>query len=216
MAFPTTSVLDDFNRANGVLGSNWSDNPSNDGSDDFTIISNAAQTAVASLSGNAAWWTPRTFGPDQEAWVDIPTGPSGLFEVFLYLRLTSPSASTSVLDGYKVFITGTAAGASYSVDLSVFRIDNGTDTEISTTQTGLTFTAGNGFGASIVGDTIQAYSGTGTSWSTFGSTRTDSTYSGRGFIGMALYEDTRTATFNNFGGGTIGEGTIQHVRRARY
>lgn len=220
MAFPTTAALDTFNRANGALGANWTANPTNDGSAAFTIISNAAQGAAATDSGDASYYNVATYGPNAEAWVDLPTGPNGFFELSVFLRIAQPSAVASTADGYQVFITGTAAGASYAVDLSIYRIDNAVQTELGSTQTGLTFTAGNGFGASVRGSTIQAFSGTGASWPTFGDSRTDATYTSAGYIGMTLFESFRTATINNFGGGvalatTDGEAAASMFARRR-
>src|SRR5262249_14730581 len=64
--FPTTAVLDNFNRANGSLGSNWVD-PVN-GLTGVTIQGKA-------LQHNSGYkqpvWNPTSFGTDQEAYVTI-------------------------------------------------------------------------------------------------------------------------------------------------
>jgi hypothetical protein len=60
--FPAASVLDDFNRANGGIGNNWSGYTLS-----FSISSN--QLAV-NASGNetGVYWNSVSFGADQEAY----------------------------------------------------------------------------------------------------------------------------------------------------
>ncbi len=71
--FPANSILDNFNRANGAVGNNW------------TIANSTAQYKIAStrldvLLGGALVWKPTSFGTSQEAFVRLSTidrrGPS--------------------------------------------------------------------------------------------------------------------------------------------
>ena len=62
-AFPSTRILDDYNRANGAIGSNWSGNPSK-----YAIASN--QLLVTSNDANSdIYFSGQAFGADQEAYV---------------------------------------------------------------------------------------------------------------------------------------------------
>ena len=68
---PTTPVLDNFNRANGGVGSNWSlIRPTGFGG--MNVSGNAAVDASAS---SFAWdyWNAGSFGPDSEAYVTVAT-----------------------------------------------------------------------------------------------------------------------------------------------
>ena len=57
--FPTTPVLDDFNRADGPLGPNWGDSDGN-----LAIMS--GQLGQNAQTWNDAIWEPTVFGPTQE------------------------------------------------------------------------------------------------------------------------------------------------------
>lgn len=61
--FPTTSVLDNFDRANGSIGSNWSGFPSA-----FSIVSNQLDVTAAGWDTYAIW-SSNSFGADQEAFI---------------------------------------------------------------------------------------------------------------------------------------------------
>ena len=56
------TILDDFNRANGPLGSNWGGRTRG-----YVITSNQ----VAVRRGRPIYWQPETYGPDQEACVTL-------------------------------------------------------------------------------------------------------------------------------------------------
>jgi hypothetical protein len=61
--FPTTPILDNFNRANGPIGSNWSGNTSayNISSNQLSVDDSGTVTDI--------YWGNEAFGPDQEAYV---------------------------------------------------------------------------------------------------------------------------------------------------
>ena len=72
---PTTPVLDNFNRANGTAGGNWSLLKSSG----FAKMNVSGNTAVDSSTSQYAWnyWTTATFGPDAEAYVTIANSTGG-------------------------------------------------------------------------------------------------------------------------------------------
>jgi hypothetical protein len=63
--FPTTVVRDNFNRANGSIGTSWSGYPSA-----FSIASNQLDV-VATGSNTFILWNGSSFGSDQEAYVTL-------------------------------------------------------------------------------------------------------------------------------------------------
>ena len=66
---PTTPVLDNFNRADGPAGANWSlIRPTG-----FVAMNVSANAAVDPSSTNYAWnyWNSANFGPNAEAYVTV-------------------------------------------------------------------------------------------------------------------------------------------------
>ena len=61
--FPTTPVLDNFNRANGAVGSPWTGDVNG-----LTVAGNALTQTCCVVS---AVWNGATFGPDQEAYITL-------------------------------------------------------------------------------------------------------------------------------------------------
>lgn len=199
MAFPTTGVIDAFTYADGSLdtaSSNaWQLDPMNDAAaDGLSVSSNQVRTTVTPLGVGAAWLNSSTYGPNQEAYFDTVT-IGGYFGI--YLRLQSPSNSSSTADGYLVEIEDTA--------LTVYSITNAVGSAISTTQTVTALANGDGFGASIIGNTIQAYRRSSGTWSAYGATRTDSTYTSPGYLGVVAVHASARPVIDNFGGGTISD-----------
>lgn len=204
MAFPTTGVLDGFNRADGALGSNWTAEPWNDTATGFAISSNTVRGNAATFSYDWAWYNAASYGPDVEVYIDVTV--AGSSEYYLAARITSPSGSASTGDGYAVYQKGTI--------LQFARFDNGAETILGSDDTVTTLATGDGFGFEIIGSTLTAYRRVSGVWSQYGTTRTDSTYSAGGFIGMGLYEDSRTAQLDNFGGGTVVVAGSNNTRRS--
>jgi hypothetical protein len=62
VGFPSTGVLDSFNRANGVIGSNWSGETAG-----YAIAANQLDV----VAGGAIFWSPTAFGADQEAYLTL-------------------------------------------------------------------------------------------------------------------------------------------------
>ena len=87
--FPTTGVLDNFNRANGGLGGNW-----NIQSGSPTI--NNDQMNLLSNSDSITFWKT-AFGANQEAYVTLPALDSSSTEVDLILNATLLRSSLDLL-----------------------------------------------------------------------------------------------------------------------
>jgi hypothetical protein len=80
--FPSAGVLDNFNRANGALGSNWAGETGG-----FSIASN--QLAVG--AGGAIVWQTTPFGSDQEAYVTFTAVGASATEQDLLLKSQASS-----------------------------------------------------------------------------------------------------------------------------
>jgi glucose/arabinose dehydrogenase len=91
MGFPSTAVLDSFNRANGAVGGSWVDEIAG-----LTI--NANKLALTSSSASTVW-SGGTFGADQEAFVSLDAITSaGSSEHDLMLKVQGQSWSTGHIE----------------------------------------------------------------------------------------------------------------------
>lgn len=192
MAFPTTSVLDSFTGTNGTdlptYSANWvvMTNATN-----LEIQSNAA-TGTSGAGNNANTWTT-TFNADCEVYGTVTTKPSDNDVIILLARLVQ-AGDLATVDGYGLrwlALSGTDT-------LDIFSVTNGAITSIGA-AVGQEITNGDSFGLEIVGTTLTCYykSGAGAWTSLF--SRTDSTYSAGGKIG--LYCDGSVVRLDEFGGG---------------
>lgn len=189
MAFPTnTTVLDNFDRANGALGANWGTLAS------FNVYAVASNVASVSVSGeNGNYWSAATFGPDVEVWQTVVSINSGANSSNgLEARLSSP---TGLRNGYHL-------DWAHDGTFQLYRVDAGGYTAIGTGTT-VTHAANVKIGLSCVGNVITGYADTGGGWTQKVQT-TDNTYSGAGYIALHSYNDGGVATTSdNFGGGTV-------------
>ncbi len=81
--FPSTPVLDDYNRANGAIGGNWTGNPSK-----YAIASN--QLLVTSNDSNSdIYFSGQAFGADQEAYITFANIHATAAEQDLILKAQS-------------------------------------------------------------------------------------------------------------------------------
>lgn len=206
MAFPTTSVLDNFNRTNEgpPPSASWS-GPVFSGHGQLKVSSN---TCIPDGAGNKNdYWNVATFGPDSEAFVTI-TSKGATAWVDVFVRLASPG--TTGVDGYSVEMDSGAATVTH------YRIDNGVLTALGSAIS-QAFSNGDALGLKIVGSTLQAYrQPSGGSWATLGTTRSDSTYTAAGNIG--LHAANTSVVMDDFGGGTalpVGTGLLEGLKLAR-
>lgn len=214
MAFPTTSVLDDFNRANSAsLGANWT-NPVFTGNPSPRIVSNAMGPA-GDDSGTVycdAYWSASTFGPDSECWVTVSASNTNKGRE-IYVRLTGLDGSPSGYSAFAADISGT------SNNWTLNRYDNGTFVQLGAAFT-QSVAAGDSIGLEMIGSSLVFYyKAAAGSWASVTS-RTDATYSGAGNIALALQQGSGTSNrFDDFGGGTVvvggGGGAAEKIRIVR-
>lgn len=197
MAFPTTGILDDFNRANTgpPPSSSWGSNKVFSATANNLIVSSNAITS-GNTNFQSSWWNPSTFGPDAECYITCTTLPAGASDevAFVMARLATPGGTG--VDGYGVAVTKQSG-----TDLvEVYRIDNAAQTLLGASMS-QEFSAGDSIGVECSGSSIRAhYKASGGSWTQLGS-RTDSTYSAAGNVGVELF--STTVRLDDFGGGTV-------------
>jgi endoglucanase len=82
-AFPTTDVLDDFNRDNGAIGSNWS------GGSNALAGTTVVDSTATSSGGPISWGRP--FGANQEVFVTLSTVDLQSWGMTLMLKSGNPN-----------------------------------------------------------------------------------------------------------------------------
>jgi len=130
------TLRDNFNRANGALGSNWS---SSGGAAAYTIVSNAAASSNVQEE-EAVWWNATTFAANHFAEVTITTVSSNAF--------IGPAVRVSSGGNYYGFYGDNASRYLISVV-------GGTWTQLATLGTG--FANGDVVRLEVEGTTLRAY-----------------------------------------------------------
>jgi hypothetical protein len=190
-AFPSTPVLDDFNRANGAIGGNWSGNPPK-----YSISSN--QLLVTSSNSNSdIYWSNQAFGADQEVYVTFANVKTTATEQDLILK----SQSNTTWGNGMIEVVYEAPANRVQVwtwEWPQGWVQHGADIPV-------TFVNGDTFGArALANGSVEVYKngtllGTRdvTSWSY---------YAQGGYVGL-WFIGANGARLDDFGGGTISTGT---------
>lgn len=202
------ALLDDFNRSNTgpPLGGNWS--VLYGATDGLKIVSNHAEPGGSNgLYGE--YWNAATYGPDCDVEITVLTvdHSSDWAGIVLMLGLTNPGSAT--ISGYEVDFYLRENGSTVD-SVHVYRLDNGSTTELGTADTGFSWSNGVSFKFERIGSTLKAYyRPSGGSW-TLAATRTDSTYSSAGYIGVGWwYNNPDLTDLDDFGGSTISSGAYE-------
>lgn len=189
--FPTTGLIDNFNRADqNPLADGWT-NRVRTGAVDLRILSNQV---AANAGSHASAYRTTAVGPDSEAYVIIATKAANDGHVGVWARLQTPG-TTGTADGY-VFAGFTRAGTD---EWQLFRMDNDALTQLGATVTE-EIVAGDSVGIEIIGTTIRGMRKTSGAWEEQLSV-TDATYTESGNIGLDLSETTSRG--DDFSGGTV-------------
>jgi hypothetical protein len=187
--FPTTPVLDNFNRANGPIGGSWVD-PVN-GLSLLTINNN--MLAQACCQYKTPVWNGGSFGPDQEAYVTIVQGTATAPEQDLMLKLQSATYASAHLEVRWDDVRNGVYCATYTPGQGWQDLPGG---PIATT-----FAAGDRLGARAFGNgVLQVFKN-----NTLIGTRDFSSWpfaANGGWIGLTL-DGAYSSRLDNFGGGTV-------------
>lgn len=195
-SFPTTAILDSFNRADENPASGWNGNTYGGGTHTNiqVVLSRAKGT---SASQKFAAYRSAAYGPNQEAYVTIAQKPAGENKSVVWLDLRLQEAGTSGVDGYELELRNKSG----TDTVEVFRITNGTFINLGSIVS-QEYDQGDGLGASIVGNTITLYrKPQGGDWVQV-TTRTDTTYTQAGQIGVGGGSTSDGTIIDDFGGGT--------------
>lgn len=196
MAFPTTStVLDDFNRANAnPISGSWA-NMTGINSSRQQILSNRAQSVGSGSNPEA--YNAATYGPDTEiwvTWVGQPTNNSERLELYVRIgNITNPN-------GYRLRV----ARNNSNWDWSLWIVTASSGTQLGSTVTGVSVPLGSKVGFEVVGTVLKGYLDTGGGSSQIISydTAGDATkYSAAGYLGTNL--NGLNNIIDDFGGGTV-------------
>ena len=181
--FPTTAVLDNFNRANGSLGGNW-----NIQTGSIAITNN--QLDVLGTSHAITFWKT-LFGATQEAYVTLPAIDSSSTEIDLLLKAQSSTDwGSGVLEVW------------YNPSTHIARVETYTSGQGWVQRGGninVTFQAGDRFGAKARADGYVEVYRNGTALATIDA-RGWTYATGGGYIGMWIINGQNNI-FDDFGGG---------------
>jgi hypothetical protein len=190
MVFAAANIIDPFTRADGSLGSSWTQIPFG-GSTPPEIISNAVgPTATSNFS--VMYWNNTTFGIQTEAFIDIVTKYT--FDDYDDMGVHLVQVA-SPMDSYAVL----AAILSTGDLLKVVRYDDDIATTLGATVA-QEITNGDAVGIRRVGSDIQLWYRTGGIWS-LKATRTDTTYLGPYYPAFYASDGNAGLTYryDNFG-----------------
>lgn len=195
MSVPTTTIISTFTGADVSPlseGGVWSVVKLSGGTADLRLVSNAVRNQPGQQGASCY---VATYGADQEAYFTmVSKWTTDGVGIFTLNNLQAPAA-TATVDGY----LATSYGSSGDI-AEMYRIDNGVFTQLGSTLTGITATAGDKFFTRNLSGTLTFSQNNGTGWVTL-MTRTDTTY-GAGQIGLGC-DDTTTISMDDFGGGSI-------------
>ena len=194
MSFPTTPILDNFNRPDcgPPLSANWTDDAMNSGSLGLEVVSNQCKSTVNGNLANAMWnITP--FGPRCEVYARVTVLPDIGQSCGVFLRLTNPT--TPDVAGYYLEWGNYIAGAT----LTIYRLDPG-GMPVILIEVPCSINAGDCIGLRADGDVLTAYRTVNGAWQVVYST-IDATYTTRGYIGIMLQSEVALGRMDNFGGG---------------
>lgn len=198
MAFPTTSVLDSFTRADEspLANSTWL-GPMQTALNQLKLTSNVARL-ISGVTGQS-YWSAATSSANCEVFCTVPTLPGGGSGVAIWVRLANPgNAGTAT-----AYLLSYTAGTGFKY----FKFTTGnTFTQLGSTDS-TTISAGDSIGLSASGGattTLAGFKKTAGTWAALPITPTvtdaSSPITAAGFIGM---EGTDlVVTMDDFGGGS--------------
>lgn len=199
-AFPTTSVLDDFNRSNEThVTTNWTGGITASGECDLVgnLLTNSG------TGDETCYYDVSTFGAEQEVFVTFPDAANHQNDVNVRVYMClQDGIGTSTVDGYG-FRYRKITGASNDL-IQMFRLTNAGTSNIGTAHTE-EFTSGDQVGMSISGTTLTLYyrsGGTG-DWTQVDQTTDANHNCGGTRLGIGLFNSSHDA--DDFGGGTTVE-----------
>lgn len=187
MPFPTTGILDDFNRANAdPLSGNWRNEP--------IFPWNAVNLAIISnqlsASQQAADVYDQLFPADVELYITL-ANLTDLQWLSLYFRMST--WGSGLPDGYGLMYD--PAGPEIAFE------ENDPDWTWWSLSTSISLSAGNKLGLQAVGNQMQGYVDTGSGWTPVGAPASDPTYNQAGNVGIFVDRSSNSFRLDDLGGG---------------
>lgn len=193
--FPTTAVLDGFNRADGGSppSPNWTTGVgySNEEVVGHLVVSNQLRRQSGSTAEAESHWSARQFGPDAECYITATS--LGVQELTLGVRLNN--IGSGVADGYFAVIQD-------GDEIRIYRSEGAVHTLLAGEVTFPDIATGSKWGIRAIGDHIELWSDSGSGWELL-LAAFDSTFTGAGYVGIHTIS-VSISTLDDFGGGTVG------------
>lgn len=192
MPFPSTGILDSFDRANEgpPPSAEWTTPAGVSG----LIVSGSL--CAANAANALGIFSASSVGPNCEAYYTVTTATGAAAQVQVWAR-AKDIASAATIDGYSISVTE-AATDSWAIN----SITNGIASQLGASF-GQEVSNGDSIGIECFGSNIAAwYKASGGSWIKLAE-RTDTTYAASGYIGIGIMDTT--GRVNDFGGGTTVE-----------
>lgn len=198
MAFPTTSVLDDFNRADAgpPPSASWTSTGTYDPSSGLKVLTNQCATDGSNKGG--VWGTQ--YGPDCEQFSTVATLFADARNIQIHVRMTLPGTGGT---GNSYFVRFTRNDLNAGFDAQCYRDDAGSWTQLGATvsDTAGALAGGVKFGVDMIGSTLSGYVNRSGTWASAIS-QSDATYSNSGYLSLRPGADA-SVRFDDFGGGTV-------------
>jgi hypothetical protein len=199
VAFPTTSVLSTFDGANEEPlseGGNWA-GPIRAASASLgacRLVSNTVgPSTVGGISTSESYWTPTTFGADQEVFCTVSAAATGTQGFSIWCRLQQEGADT--VDGYNLSYT-------HGTGFRMFRILNAGFSQVGSTNA-QAVSAGDAAGLTVIGTDLEMwYKAAAGSWVSLG-TGSNADVTGAGKLGISISGGSANVRLDDFGGGEV-------------
>lgn len=200
---PATPVLDNFNRADGALGANWTQAIAS-----YSMPPIASNAVALTQFPSAAWNS--SFAADQEAYAKVTQTSGTSTPISLLLRANNLNQS-GVTSAYRVVVY-LNTGNTYAAE--AFLVQSGSNTSLGF-QNAVVPVGQSYFLARIVGSTISLYYSSDGVTYTLGKQWTDSTLSSSGYIGFYSSNNSGTGVvIDDFGGGAVATSTTSSTTQA--
>lgn len=194
--FPTTPVLDSFDRANeNPLNTNW--DVLKLGQSECRVVSNVVRAPSAAVG--YSYWASNNFGPNTEVYATVVKRPVPGEQIAFYVRLASPNSAA--MQGYKVAFQRSATA--FQCTIKIIRL-TGNNEIILLTHTDAEIWADNDqIGCSCIGTQIHVWHRPKDSVWRVIEGLTDTTYPNSGNLGIEISDLTNDGTaLDEVGGGT--------------
>ncbi|MCK5604833.1 hypothetical protein KAR91_23285 [Candidatus Pacearchaeota archaeon] len=206
MAFPTTGILDNFNRSDGRPMTGWTDDfyggyvqgIGADGSD-------AYQEDVENNASAAVWDTQ--YNADQEVYVTVTAVSATNDPTLLYARLTNYTGLQ--VDGYQCRLDRDGPGGADVMQIQ--RIIDSVTFELDESALGVDFVNGDKFGLELIDTTATSYFKDGAAaWASVG-TGDASQWDNAGHLVLMFGASGGGQKGDDFGGGNVVGGATQNL-----